>query len=143
MRSAKPTIEFVTEPRSLLVGSDIGASLSSDSWKSVDEQQADLIKLSNAVTDRPATGVPFWTLAEAGKSTLPQSSQSYRAPLRQSVIHISAMGEDFISSLTTKLPVREDCNRFFEHFCSSIYPVVPVVHLPTLRDEYSEFWMNL
>lgn len=58
------TVEFVTEPLSLATGLGTNNSASSQTWRSVIEQQVDLVKRSNIKANSQGSGVPFWTLAE-------------------------------------------------------------------------------
>lgn len=63
--------------------------------------------------------------------------------LQKSGIRVSALEEWFTSVLRPQLPPREACQRFFENFLVGIHPVIPVCHVPTLRQEYLEIWTNL
>ena len=47
-----------------------------------------------------------------------------------------------MASITTKLPSREICQPFFESFLHGVHPIIAVCHIPTLRQEYLEFWKN-
>ena len=155
------TVEFVTEP--LTQASELRSNhhSSSQTWRSVIEQQVDLVKKANIKAKSPGTGVPFWTLAEAEEvGTLPlelagglvdecvkpikgNTMRSHSSAFPKSGIRISGLGEWFTSVLTPQLPPRDTCQRLFDHFLFSIHPVSPVCHLPTLRQEYVEFWINL
>lgn len=60
-------MEFVTESLSLATGLSTSPSPSSQTWKSVVEQQVDLVKKSNLKANSLGTGVPFWVLAEVAE----------------------------------------------------------------------------
>ena len=57
-------MKFVTEPLSLASAIASDPSPSSQTWKSVIDQQVDLVKKSNIKATSPGAGVPFWALAE-------------------------------------------------------------------------------
>ena len=121
----------------------------------------DLVKKANINAKSPGTGVPFWTIAEAEevrticlelagswvdecvKPTKEDTMRSHPSAFPKTGIRISALGEWFISVLTPQLPPREICQRLFEHFLFSIHPVSHVCHVPTLRQEFAEFWISL
>lgn len=105
--------------------------------------------------------MPFWTLAEAAevrtlclelagslvddcvKPIKEEATRSHPSAYPKPGIRISALGDWFTSDLTPQLPPRETCHRLFERFLFTIHPVCPVCHVPTLRDEFVEFWVNL
>ena len=60
-----------------------------------------------------------------------------------SVIPIGALGEKFVSALTNQFPSREICQSFFESFLLGVHPVVPVCHIPTLRQQHENFWATV
>ena len=68
----------------------------------------------------------------------PDSNASPRSGIR-----IGALGEWSTSFLVPQLPPRETCDRLLQHFLLSIHPVIPVCHVPTLKQEYTWFWENL
>ena len=41
------------------------------------------------------------------------------------------------------LPPQEKCQSFFENFILSIHPVIPVCHIPTLQQQYDDFWASI
>lgn len=41
---------------------------------------------------------------------------------------------------TLQIPDRSRCDALFELYVSSIHPIVPLVHMPTFRQEYETFW---
>jgi hypothetical protein len=56
---------------------------------------------------------------------------------------MSALGEKFVSALTTQFPSREVCQSFFESFLLGVHPIVPVCHTPTLRQQHENFWATV
>jgi hypothetical protein len=69
--------------------------------------------------------------------------QLNKAAIQKSVIHVSALGDVFMSALASKLSMHEVWQPFFEGVLLRIHPVIPICHVPTLRQEYSEFGTNL
>jgi len=41
------------------------------------------------------------------------------------------------------MPSQETCQPFLENFIISIYPIVPICHIRTLRQQYDDFWSRL
>jgi hypothetical protein len=41
------------------------------------------------------------------------------------------------------LPSREVCEPLFESFVLGVHPIVPICHIPTLREEYNELWQKV
>lgn len=62
---------------------------------------------------------------------------------RPYVIPVRALGEKFLFAMTNKLPSRGVCQPYFDSFLMGVHPIVPVCHVPTLRQEYCDFWTNL
>ena len=60
-----------------------------------------------------------------------------------SVVSVGALGDVFVNTLAARLPPQEACRPFFENFLRTIHPVIPVCHVPTLQQEYAEFWESL
>jgi len=56
---------------------------------------------------------------------------------------IASLGEAFTTSLCKKLPPPDICTLFFEDYVNNIHPIVPICHIPTLKEMYSGFWLNL
>ena len=58
-------------------------------------------------------------------------------------ISVGALGDAFVTTFAAKLPPQHVCRRFFANFLLTIHPVVPICHVPTLRQEYTDFWEHL
>ncbi|TAQ86408.1 hypothetical protein B7494_g5259 [Chlorociboria aeruginascens] len=82
--------------------------------------------------------VKLWTLTETTGN--PSKSKQPHAPI---YIQISALGSQFWSNLNTQLPPRACCDCFFDHFVSSVHPLIPICHLSTVKTIYAEFWDSL
>ena len=61
----------------------------------------------------------------------------------QSVASVSALGAVFVATLAARLPPQEACQPFLENFIRTVHPVIPIFHIPTLRQECAEFWKSL
>ncbi|OKL59148.1 hypothetical protein UA08_05720 [Talaromyces atroroseus] len=141
-----PTIEFIPYRGQQDI---ICLTSSSETWKSVIEQQA------TSETQQRAQDIPFRTLSEgeggrqrAGESytTQPAIPAEILAPKSISdypFVPISSLGDAVVSSVWTKLPSRDGCKSVFESFVLTIHPIIPVCHIPTLRKVYSKFWDDL
>jgi hypothetical protein len=56
---------------------------------------------------------------------------------------MSALGEKFVFALTNHFPSRETCQPFFENFLVGGHPILPVCDIPTLRQQYDDFWTTI
>lgn len=73
----------------------------------------------------------------------PQILQTHESISRPYVIPMEALGEKFVFTLTNHFPSRETCQPFFESFLLGVHPIVPVCHIPTLRQQYDDFWSDV
>ncbi|TGO86489.1 hypothetical protein BPOR_0299g00050 [Botrytis porri] len=83
----------------------------------------------------PSSRFPAKTLANG------LDTQSHQ-PTKNLAITLGALGEDFISHFRTKVPAREVCDHFLNNFIG-LQSAVPICHIDTLLDEYTNFWANL
>jgi hypothetical protein len=137
----------VTEPQSFGADTNTQAPSSSETWKSVIGQQINLINTTKFETFFPG-GLLFWKLAEDLNSG--DASGGPDDEFKLNVLHpssnigvISYLGEAFTGSLCRKIPPPDICNLFFEYYVRNIHPVVPVCHVPSLREIYSGIGPNL
>jgi Fungal specific transcription factor domain len=47
-----------------------------------------------------------------------------------------------ISCVLSTLPPKSACDVLLKSFFTTVYPVIPVLHLPTFSDEYQSFWFE-
>ena len=59
---------------------------------------------------------------------------------RPQIIPLRALGDKFVSAVTNHFLSPEDFQPFFESFLLGIHPIIPVCHIPTLYQQYEEFW---
>ena len=51
--------------------------------------------------------------------------------------HIDSLG---LANLLKAIPPKVVCDALLQSFSISVYPILPLVHLPTLQKDYSSFW---
>ncbi|KAK9239631.1 hypothetical protein V1525DRAFT_386470 [Lipomyces kononenkoae] len=108
----------------------------SETWRSVIEQQA-------------SHETPLWSLADSESAGARNAhsrdgiTDEIRASDDYPFIPISSLGAAFVTSVGTKLPSQDACQPLFESFVLSTHLAIPICHIPSLRNAYSEFWHHL
>ncbi|KAF4625947.1 hypothetical protein G7Y89_g12215 [Cudoniella acicularis] len=143
-------IQFVADPLSQ-AANEAGNPSSSETWQNVIDQQVDFVKKSELGINA-AKATPFWTLAEGRADSFGEAdSQTAQTTRKHQQRHepqypyipLSSLGDRFTSLLFSKLPAQEECHHFFENYCRTIHPLLPVCHLPSLVQTHGDFWDNL
>ncbi|KUJ10476.1 uncharacterized protein LY89DRAFT_262461 [Mollisia scopiformis] len=107
---------------------------SDGSWTSLLDQQTSLSRTPSC------TGIPSWVLAEEKELSFPRPK---RCMPPAHGVPISSLDEEFLHFMTSRMPSSILCQRYFENFLRTIYPLVPICHVPTLEQTYSSFYSTL
>lgn len=49
----------------------------------------------------------------------------------------------YLGRLVEKLPPKEICDQLWEAFINTVYPLIPILHLPTFYEQYDDLWRSL
>jgi hypothetical protein len=61
--------------------------------------------------------------------------------LRKEVLEYDSLHS--MVQIIDNLPPRETCDRLWAVFITTVYPLIPILHLPTFYSQYDEFWQSV
>ena len=100
-------------------------------------------ELSNFLEDRVGRGPDFFCLC-ASCTGLRQLEDVELPSLRILRNEVSVYNKlHSLGQIVEQVPSREICDRLWATFISSVYPLIPVLHLPTFYRQYNDFWRSV
>ncbi|KAJ8061943.1 hypothetical protein OCU04_009729 [Sclerotinia nivalis] len=94
-------------------------------------------------TDLPVRGVTQIPSSHSLKKTpINDIDTTSNRPVRNIALTLRELGDDFFSYFRTQVPAREVCDHFLDIFLG-IQSAVPICHIDTLINDYTNFWTNI
>lgn len=94
-------------------------------------------------TNLPVRGVTQIPSSHSPKRTpINDIDTIFNRPTRSIGLTLKELGDDFISYFRTQVPAREVCDHFLDIFLG-IQSAVPICHIDTVIDDYTNFWTNI